>query len=434
MLRLVAAVERRSEHPLAEALVAAADARGLPAPEAEDFDTRAGHGASGRVTGALWRSARRGSWASWARTCPPSRRRPPGWPMTARRPLYAAVDGRAAAILAVADAVKDSTPAALEALRALGLRVAMVTGDDRRTAEAVARGLGIEEVAAEVLPEDKAARVEAMRQGGRRVAFVGDGVNDAPALAAADVGIAVGGGTDIAIESADVVLMSGDLGAVADAVGLSRATMRNIRQNLFWAFAYNVVLIPVAALGLLSPALAAGAMALSSVFVLTNALRLRRFQGAHPAGSAALNIGEAAAAAGVSAKRIRHYEQIGLVRPAERSAAGYRTYGETEVHVLRFVARAREIGFSIERIRVLLALWADKERRSAEVRRIALEQAAELESAASAMAAMRGALLHLAEHCQGDDRPECPILDDLARQPAEDGPGPPHRPSAGSDG
>ncbi|WP_198372286.1 HAD-IC family P-type ATPase, partial [Roseomonas rosulenta] len=202
-----------------------------------------------------------------------------------RTPLYAAVDGRLVAALAVADPVKPGTPAALAALRAQGLRIAMVTGDNRRTAEAIARSLGIGEVVAEVLPDGKVAAVQGLREGGRKVAFVGDGINDAPALAAADVGLAVGTGTDIAIESADVVLISGDLGAVATAFGISRATMANIRQNLFWAFAYNVALIPVAAgilwpFGgtLLSPMLAAGAMGLSSVFVLANALRLQRFQ------------------------------------------------------------------------------------------------------------------------------------------------------------
>ena len=203
-----------------------------------------------------------------------------------KSPLYAAIDGRLAAIIAVSDPIKATTPAAIAALHALGLKVAMVTGDNRRTAEAVARRLGIDEVRAEVLPDGKVEAVRALQTGGRRrVAFIGDGVNDAPALAAADVGLAVGGGTDVAIESADVVLTGGDLRGAVNAVALSRATMRNIRQNLVWAFGYNVVLIPVAAgllfpvFGwLLSPMLAAGAMALSSVSVLTNALRLRGFK------------------------------------------------------------------------------------------------------------------------------------------------------------
>jgi Cu+-exporting ATPase len=203
-----------------------------------------------------------------------------------RTPLYAAIDGRLAAIIAVSDPVKPTTPAALSALHAMGLKVAMVTGDNRRTAEAIAASLGIDEVVAEVLPEGKVEAIRRLKAGGRRLAFVGDGINDAPALAEADVGIAIGTGTDVAIESADVVLMSGDLTGVPKAIGLSQAVIRNIRENLFWAFAYNVVLIPVAA-GvlypingtLLSPMIAAGAMALSSVFVVGNALRLRRYGG-----------------------------------------------------------------------------------------------------------------------------------------------------------
>jgi P-type E1-E2 ATPase len=188
-----------------------------------------------------------------------------------------------AALMAVADAVKPTTPDAIGALKAEGLRLAMISGDDARTARAIAERLGIDEVVAEVTPEGKVEAVRRLKSLGK-LAFAGDGINDAPALAEADVGIAMGTGTDVAIEAADVVLVSGRLPALAQAIGLSRATMANIRQNLFWAFAYNAALIPVAAGALypafglqLSPVLAAGAMALSSVFVLTNALRLRRF-------------------------------------------------------------------------------------------------------------------------------------------------------------
>ena len=188
-------------------------------------------------------------------------------------------------MIAVADPIKETTPEAIAALHALGLKVAMITGDNRRTAEAIAAKLGIDEVIAEVLPDGKVAALKKLKQAGRAVAFVGDGINDAPALAEADVGLAIGTGTDVAIESADVVLMSGDLLGVPNAIALSKATIRNIKENLFWAFAYNAVLIPVAAGALypvygllLSPIFAAGAMALSSVFVLGNALRLRAFR------------------------------------------------------------------------------------------------------------------------------------------------------------
>ena len=285
ILALVAAVEAQSEHPVAQAIVTAAHARGLALSQATEFTAVPGFGATALVdgqrvaVGADRYMARLGlDVAGFAQTAA-------ALADQGRTPLYAAVDGRLVAALAVADPVKPGTPAALAALRALGLRIVMVTGDNRRTAGAIARGLGITEVVAEVLPDGKVGVVQGLRADGRKVAFVGDGINDAPALAAADVGVAVGTGTDIAIDSADVVLMSGDLGAVATALGISRATMANIAQNLFWAFAYNVALIPVAAgilqpFGgpLLSPMLAAGAMGLSSVFVLANALRLRRFK------------------------------------------------------------------------------------------------------------------------------------------------------------
>nr|WP_221938922.1 heavy metal translocating P-type ATPase [Mycobacterium sp. KBS0706] len=285
VLRLVAAVEARSEHPIAEAIVAAASARGLALPAAEAFEAVPGHGVAAAIEG---RQVAVGA-DRYMRSLGHD---PSAFAAAAARlgedgksPLYAAVDGRLAAIIAVSDPIKPSTTEAIRALSALGLKVAMVTGDNRGTAEAIARRLGIDEVAAEVLPEGKVEAVKRLGAGGRRVAFVGDGINDAPALAAADVGIAIGTGTDIAIESADLVLMSGDLHGVANAIALSQATIRNIRQNLFWAFAYNAALIPVAAGALypaegwlLSPILAAGAMALSSVFVLANALRLRRFR------------------------------------------------------------------------------------------------------------------------------------------------------------
>jgi Cu+-exporting ATPase len=202
-----------------------------------------------------------------------------------KSPLYAAIDGRLAAVIAVADPIKETTYEAIKVLHALGLRVAMITGDNAATAAAIAKQLGIDEVAAEVLPDGKVAALKKFRANGARVAFVGDGINDAPALAEADVGLAIGTGTDVAIEAADVVLMSGDLRGVPNAIALSQATIRNIKQNLFWAFAYNAVLIPVAAGALypvngtlLSPIFAAAAMALSSVFVIGNALRLKRFQ------------------------------------------------------------------------------------------------------------------------------------------------------------
>lgn len=285
VLALVAAVETRSEHPIAEAIVAAAKQRDLKIAAIEAFDATPGFGVSAKVSG---RTVSVGAdrfmtqlGLDVASFLPAAQR----LGEQGKSPLYAAIDGRLAAVIAVADPIKETTPEAIKALHALGLKVAMITGDNAATASAIARQLGIDEVAAEVLPDGKVAALKQFRSHGARVAFVGDGINDAPALAEADVGLAIGTGTDVAIEAADVVLMSGDLRGVANAIALSQATIRNIKQNLFWAFAYNAVLIPVAA-GmlypingtLLSPIFAAAAMALSSVFVLGNALRLKRFQ------------------------------------------------------------------------------------------------------------------------------------------------------------
>lgn len=284
VLALVAAVETRSEHPIAEAIVTAAQQRDLTLGTIESFDAVPGFGVSALVAG---RTVAVGA----DRFMTQLGLDVTGFVRTAQRlgeqgksPLYAAIDGRLAAVIAVADPIKETTPAAIQALHALGLKVVMITGDNAATAAAIAKQLGIDEVAAEVLPDGKVAALKKFRVNGARVAFVGDGINDAPALAEADVGLAIGTGTDVAIEAADVVLMSGDLRGVPNAIALSQATIRNIQQNLFWAFAYNALLIPVAAGALypvngtlLSPIFAAAAMALSSVFVLGNALRLKRF-------------------------------------------------------------------------------------------------------------------------------------------------------------
>jgi Cu+-exporting ATPase len=282
VLRLVAAVEVTSEHPIAEAIVRAAKAKGITLPDISDFTSITGFGVQANVEGKVLLIGADRLMAREGVELGALAEQGDALGKKGKSPLYAAIDGHAAAVIAVADPIKASTPAAIAALHALGLKVAMITGDNQGTADAIARELGIDQVVAEVLPEGKVATLEALREGGQKLAFVGDGINDAPALAVADVGIAIGTGTDIAIEAADVVLMSGDLRGVVNAFAVSQRTMRNIKQNLFWAFGYNVLLIPVAAGVLypfsgvmLSPVLAAGAMALSSVFVLTNALRLR---------------------------------------------------------------------------------------------------------------------------------------------------------------
>ena len=282
VLALVAAVESRSEHPIAEAIVKAAEARGFAVPDADKFESVTGYGITAFVNGRSIAVGADRFIAKLGLSVEVFADAAARLGNEGKTPLYAAVDGRLAAIIAVADPLKPSSALAISSLQANGIEVAMVTGDNARTAQAIAAQVGITKVVAEVLPEGKVAAIHELRAGGRKLAFVGDGINDAPALAEADIGIAIGTGTDVAIESADVVLVGGELTGVVSAIAISRATMKNIRQNLFWAFGYNVALIPLAAglfypaFGLtLSPMIGAAAMALSSTFVLANALRLK---------------------------------------------------------------------------------------------------------------------------------------------------------------
>lgn len=285
VLAKVAAVESRSEHPIARAIVESALEKGISLPILTEFDSITGMGVRAIVDGERIEVGADRFMRELGLDVEHFSQTSVRLGNEGKSPLYVAIGGRLAAIIAVADPIKSSTPIAINALHQLGLKVAMITGDNANTAHAIARQLGFDEVVAEVLPEGKVEAVRRLKESYGKVAYVGDGINDAPALAVADIGLAIGTGTDIAVESADVVLMSGNLQGVPNAIGLSKATIGNIRQNLFWAFGYNAALIPVAAgllypaYGLLlSPIFAAGAMALSSVFVLGNALRLRRFQ------------------------------------------------------------------------------------------------------------------------------------------------------------
>jgi heavy metal translocating P-type ATPase len=285
VLALVAAAEQHSEHPIATALVTAAAAEKLTLGRLESFEALAGYGLKAQVSGnEIYIGADR-LFEKLGIDLAVFSTKAQQLASDGKTPIYVAVNNQIAAVMALADTIKPGTASALSALHSLGFKVAMITGDNRRTAEVIAKQLNIDVVIAEVLPDQKVSAVKQLRSEHGAIAYVGDGINDAPALAEADLGLAIGTGTDIAIESADLILVSGDIEGVPKSIALARATMRNIKQNLFWAFAYNVALIPLAAgiaypaFGvLLSPMLAAGAMALSSVFVVTNALRLRNWQ------------------------------------------------------------------------------------------------------------------------------------------------------------
>ena len=278
-------LRQKSEHPIAVAIVQAAEQQNISLLPITAFESVPGLGIKAEVVGQVIFIGADRYMQQLGLDVTPFENEAARLGQDGKTPLYVAIDQKLAAIIAVADPIKDTTYTAIAGLHQLGLKVAMITGDNRHTAQAIAAKLHIDQVVAEVLPDGKVDAIRQLQQQYGRVAFVGDGINDAPALAQADVGLAIGTGTDVAIEAADVVLMSGSLQGVPNAIALSKATIKNIRQNLFWAFFYNVALIPIAA-GvlypafdiLLSPIFAAGAMALSSVFVLGNALRLKYFQ------------------------------------------------------------------------------------------------------------------------------------------------------------
>ncbi|HHY21127.1 MAG TPA: copper-translocating P-type ATPase, partial [Bacilli bacterium] len=276
VLQLTASVEKLSEHPIGKAIVDGASSKQLELLPVTNFEAIPGRGLSGTIEQkAVLVGTRRLMEEENVNIAQfePTKKKLEEEGKTA---VYMAVDGRAFGIIAVRDKIKETSKAAIEQLKQLGYDVLMLTGDNERTAKAIAKEVGIEHIFAEVLPEDKAKKVEQLQQEGKKVIMVGDGINDAPALAIADIGMAIGTGTDVAIEAADITLMRGDLRAVVQAIRLSHLTMRNIKQNLFWAFVYNSIGIPVAAMGFLAPWVAGAAMAFSSVSVVSNALRLKR--------------------------------------------------------------------------------------------------------------------------------------------------------------
>jgi Cu+-exporting ATPase len=278
LIRLAASVEKGSEHPLGEAILAEAGNRGLALSSPQGFQAEVGHGVRAEVDGHLVQVGNLRMMVELGLPLNGLEQVAERYQSEGKTAMLVAVDGVPLGIIAVADTVKDGSAEAIEDLHRMGLKVAMITGDNQRTAEAIARQVGVDTVMAEVLPVNKAAEVKQLQEQGETIAMVGDGINDAPALAQSEVGIAIGSGTDIAMAAAPVVLISGDLRGVARAIDLSRSTVRTIKENLFWAFIYNIILIPAAAAGKLNPMLAAGAMAFSSIFVVSNSLRLKNYR------------------------------------------------------------------------------------------------------------------------------------------------------------
>jgi Cu+-exporting ATPase len=278
LIRLAASVEKGSEHPLGEAILAEAGNRGLALSSPQGFQAEVGHGVRAEVDGHLIQVGNLRMMVEQGLPLNGLEQVADRYQSEGKTAMLVTIDGALQGVIAVADTVKDGSAEALDDLHRMGLKVAMITGDNQRTAEAIAGQVGVDTVMAEVLPGDKAAQVKQLQGQGETIAMVGDGINDAPALAQAEVGIAIGTGTDIAMAAAPVVLISGDLRGVARAIDLSRSTVRTIKENLFWAFIYNIILIPAAAAGRLNPMLAAGAMAFSSIFVVSNSLRLKNYR------------------------------------------------------------------------------------------------------------------------------------------------------------
>jgi P-type Cu+ transporter len=275
-LSLVGSAEKQSEHPLAQAIVEGIKERNIQLRDVSEFEAIPGYGIKSIIEGKEILVGTRRLMKQYNVDMNHVLEKMETLEKQGKTAMLSAIDGTFAGIIAVADTIKDTSAGAIKRLRDMGIEVIMITGDNQQTAQAIAKQAGVDQVIAEVLPEGKAEEVKKLQQQGKKVAMVGDGINDAPALAIADIGMAIGTGTDVAMEAADITLIRGDLNSIADAIFMSKKTIRNIRQNLFWAFAYNTLGIPIAAIGLLAPWLAGAAMAFSSVSVVLNALRLQR--------------------------------------------------------------------------------------------------------------------------------------------------------------